>query len=177
MVNRIAGASPGDSATTVIFGENNRGNVYNLLRQINSGYFAMIGNGRNQKSLGYVRNIAAFLGHIIELGPGAHLFNFSDKPDLSMNELVETARSELGKSGHYLRLPLWLGLLIGYTCDFAGLCSRKKLPISAIRVKKFCEHTILNCDRLLGTGFVAPYSLHEAIQRTLQHEFRGQAQS
>ena len=31
---------------TVIFGEGNRGNVYNLLNQINSKKFAMFGNGK-----------------------------------------------------------------------------------------------------------------------------------
>jgi nucleoside-diphosphate-sugar epimerase len=161
---------------TVIFGENNRGNVYNLFRQINSGPFAMIGNGANQKSLGYVKNLAAFMEHIIDLGPGTHLFNYADKPDLSMKELVEATRSELGKNGRYLRLPVWLGLLIGYACDLASIISRKELPVSSIRVKKFCEHTILNCDRLLSIGFTAPYSLPEAIKRTVQHEFNGQAQ-
>lgn len=46
---------------TVVFGEGNRGNVYNLLNQINSGAFAMIGNGKNKKSMAYVENLAAFL--------------------------------------------------------------------------------------------------------------------
>ena len=39
---------------TVIFGEGNRGNVYNLLKQIASKRFAMIGNGANIKSMAYV---------------------------------------------------------------------------------------------------------------------------
>jgi GlcNAc-P-P-Und epimerase len=161
---------------TVIFGENNRGNVYNLFKQINSGFFAMIGAGANRKSLGYVKNIAVFMEHIIDLGPGAHIFNYADKPDLSMKELVEITRLELGKGGQYLRIPYWLGLLIGFTCDLASVCSRKKLPVSSIRIKKFCEHSILNCDRLLSTGFTAPYSLSEAIKRTIKYEFNGQAQ-
>ena len=33
---------------TVIFGERNRGNVFNLLRQISSGKFLMIGKGQNK---------------------------------------------------------------------------------------------------------------------------------
>jgi GlcNAc-P-P-Und epimerase len=162
---------------TVIFGENNRGNVYNLFKQINSGRFAMIGNGANQKSLGYVKNIAAFMEFIIDLGPGSHLFNFTDKPDLSMKELVETTRAELGKNGRYLRMPFRLGLLLGYTFDLASLCSRKKFAISSIRVRKFCEHTILNSDRLLKTGFNPPYSLPEAIKHTIKYEFNRQVQS
>ena len=36
---------------TVIFGEKNRGNVYNLLKQIASGKFLMIGKGQNRKSM------------------------------------------------------------------------------------------------------------------------------
>ena len=39
---------------TVIFGEGNRGNVFNLLNQIYSGQFLMVGNGRNKKSMAYV---------------------------------------------------------------------------------------------------------------------------
>ena len=46
---------------TVIFGEQNRGNVYNLLRQIAGGKFPMVGNGKNKKSMAYVENAAAFL--------------------------------------------------------------------------------------------------------------------
>ena len=45
---------------TVVFGEQNRGNVYNLLRQIATGRFAMIGNGENRKSMAYVENVTAF---------------------------------------------------------------------------------------------------------------------
>ena len=45
---------------TVIFGPGNRGNVYNLLRQIANGWFAMFGDGRNVKSMAYVENVAKF---------------------------------------------------------------------------------------------------------------------
>jgi nucleoside-diphosphate-sugar epimerase len=46
---------------TVIFGEQNRGNVYNLLRQIVDGKFLMVGKGTNLKSMAYVENVAAFI--------------------------------------------------------------------------------------------------------------------
>lgn len=46
---------------TVIFGERNRGNVYNLLKQIASGRFAMVGAGNNYKSMAYVGNIVEFI--------------------------------------------------------------------------------------------------------------------
>jgi len=52
---------------TVVFGEQNRGNVYNLLKQIAGGKFLMVGNGKNVKSMAYVENVAAFIDAIIEL--------------------------------------------------------------------------------------------------------------
>lgn len=36
---------------TEIFGERNRGNVYNLLKQIAGGKFLMVGKGDNVKSM------------------------------------------------------------------------------------------------------------------------------
>ena len=38
---------------TVVFGEGNRGNVYELVRQILSGRFVMVGTGRSRKSMAY----------------------------------------------------------------------------------------------------------------------------
>lgn len=73
---------------TVVFGENNRGNVYNLFRQIASGRFLMIGAGNNQKSMAYVENVAAFIYFATTFTTGKHVFNYIDKPDFTMNELT-----------------------------------------------------------------------------------------
>jgi hypothetical protein len=35
--------------------------VYNLLKQIASGKFIMVGRGRNKKSMAYVENVAGLL--------------------------------------------------------------------------------------------------------------------
>ena len=82
---------------TVVFGEGNRGNVYNLLNQIANGTFIMIGNGKNLKSMAYVENVAAFIEYSLSFGPGVHIYNYVDKPDFDMNTLVKTIYSELNK--------------------------------------------------------------------------------
>lgn len=74
---------------TVIFGERNRGNVYNLLKQISSGKFLMVGKGENKKSMAYVGNIVAFVKFMIDnVTTGYNVFNYIDKPDNNMNQLV-----------------------------------------------------------------------------------------
>ncbi len=61
---------------TVIFGERNRGNVYNLLKQISSGKFIMIGKGKNKKSMAYVGNIVALIkDRLLKMELGYNVFN------------------------------------------------------------------------------------------------------
>ena len=122
---------------TVIFGEGNRGNVYNLLNQIASGKFIMIGAGRNKKSMAYIANVVAFLHHCITLEDDYALYNYIDTPDLDMNALVQQVRAKLkGKDNVGPRLPYWLGMMLGYLADGVARLSGKNLPISSLRIKK-----------------------------------------
>ena len=156
---------------TVVFGERNRGNVYNLLRQIASGWFVMIGGGDNRKSMAYVENVAAFLEHCLSFGPGVHVYNFIDKPDYTMNSLVAAVRRQLGQDGNrMLRLPLSVGYLIGKGFDVLAAISGRTFPISTIRVRKFVASTVFD-SRARTTGFESPYSLPDALARTVSHEF------
>ena len=157
---------------TVVFGEGNRGNVYNLLNQIASGRFVMIGNGKNRKSLAYVGNVAAFIETAVEKCKGYGLFNYVDKPDFNMNELVLQVRQELsGRTGVGLRLPYWLGLMLGYVVDAISYFTENSLPVSSIRVRKFCANTAFAGRASELNDFQAPYSLKLALKNALVAEF------
>ena len=156
---------------TVIFGEANRGNVYNLLNQIATNRFVMFGNGRNRKSMAYVQNIAEFLHFSTQL-TGYQIYNYVDKPDLDMNALVEIVRKNLfGKSGVGIRLPAWLGILLGYGFDLAAALLNRKLQISSIRVKKFMGTTSFDSS-IEHTNFKPQVSLEDGLKRTLKYEFQ-----
>jgi nucleoside-diphosphate-sugar epimerase len=156
---------------TVIFGEGNRGNVYNLLKQIASGKFAMFGNGKNRKSMAYVENVAAFLEYSLTFKTGVHIYNYIDKPDYDMNTLVSEARKTLfGKNNVGLRLPAFLGIIIGYIADIFARLLGINLPVSSIRVKKFMGTTQFSSS-VSKTAFAPPVSLEEGLARTLRYEF------
>lgn len=157
---------------TVVFGEDNRGNVYNLLRQIAVGTFLMVGSGANRKSMAYVENVAEFLRFALESSaPGCRVFNYADKPDFDMNELVTLVRGELGRSARTPRIPYALGMLGGYAADLAARLSGRALPISAVRVQKFCATTVFSAQRALSSGFQPAVALGEGLRRTIAHEF------
>lgn len=156
---------------TVIFGERNRGNVYNLFRQIVSGKFLMIGKGRNKKSMAYVGNITAFIKSKIDLAnQGFQIFNYVDKPDFSMNELLHQIEISLNRRIPRIRIPFLVGMIIGYGFDFISIITRKKLSVSSIRVKKFCATTQFKSEKMLYE-FSPPFSLQKGLERTLHYEF------
>lgn len=160
---------------TVIFGERNRGNVYNLLKQIASGKFLMIGKGTNYKSMAYVGNVTAFIKYQLEnLKPGYKLYNYIDKPDLDMNELVAQVEKSLNKKIPSTHFPYWLGMSGGYGFDILSKLTGKKFSVSSVRVKKFCATTQFDATAAHSSGFTAPYSLAEGLDRTLQYEFNNQ---
>lgn len=156
---------------TVIFGEQNRGNVYNLLRQIASGKFVMVGHGQNRKSLAYVENVAAFIEYSMSFKPGVHIFNYIDKPDFTMNQLVGLVKCILGQSERIsFRLPFAVGYGIGKGFDLLAAISGKSFAISSIRVKKFCANSLYN-TAIDSTGFVPPVPISQALEKTIRHEF------
>lgn len=156
---------------TVIFGEKNRGNVYNLMRQINSGKFIMIGNGNNKKSMAYVENIVHFIINRMEKRDlGYHIYNYSDRPDFTMNELSKTIQDVIKFNIIKIKIPYLIGIMAGYCFDLLSFLTRKKLPISSVRVKKFCATTQFNSDKAHKI-FNPPYKISEALKRTIEYEF------
>ncbi len=156
---------------TVVFGEQNRGNVYNLLLQIASGKFVMVGSGENRKSMAYVENVAAFIVYSMDFKPGVHIYNFIDKPDFTMNTLVGSVNRILGRTEEIgFRLPFSVGFLIGKCFDLVAYMTGKRFAISSIRVKKFCANSVYN-TAIDKTGFVPPVPLEQALSQTVRYEF------
>ena len=156
----------------VVFGEGNRGNVHNLLTQIRSGRFVMIGAGENRKSMAYVGNIARFLAELCDSKTGITIQNYADKPDMPMRELVAFARQQFGMSDSIqVALPVWVGFLAGYAFDALSIITGKSLPVSSVRVRKFCAETTVSTERLEARNFVRPYSLREGLEHMIRADF------
>jgi nucleoside-diphosphate-sugar epimerase len=162
---------------TVIFGEKNRGNVFNLLNQIASGKFMMVGNGKNKKSMGYVLNLSHFMTMLLGNYPGKQVYNYSDKPDLDMKELVKITQETLGiRRNNNIRIPYSIGLLGGYAFDILAKVTGRTFPISAIRIRKFCANTQIASEKLGEIGFVSPYSLRDGLKRMILSEFKKESE-
>jgi nucleoside-diphosphate-sugar epimerase len=157
---------------SVVFGEGNRGNVDALIRAVAARRFIMTGRGANKKSMSYVGNVAAFLASRLDEMKGSQTFNYADSPDLSSREIVETIADALHtKLIVPFDLPLWLSLLAGYVFDIVARVSGRSMPISAIRVRKFCAETSVGTSKLEASGFQPPFELRQALHRTIENDF------
>lgn len=154
---------------TVVFGPGNKGNVHNLLRQIASGKFMMIGSGENKKSMAYIGNVAGFIAYCITQNlAGYNLFNYADKPDLSTRDLVKQASISLNRKLTPIKIPYAVGYFGGVCLDIIAKITGKKFPISAIRIKKFCATTQFAADKVAATNFKPSYTLEEGLDNTIK---------
>lgn len=158
---------------TVIFGERNRGNVYGLIRRIASGKFTMIGNGKNIKSIAYVENIVAFIKFSLENSqPGIYIYNYSDKPDLAVKDLISKIYYHLGfKWKKKFHVPYFLAIILGKMIDILKDLNIIETQISLIRIKKFCSNSIYT-SKHRDMNFKPPFDIDKALQKTIEFEFK-----
>ena len=156
----------------VIFGPGSKGNVNRLIRQIQSGKFIMIGNGKNKKSMAYIENVAHFFVYLINnFVTGYHLYNYIDKPDFSMNELIRFLQKALHKNSFRIRIPYFIGYTCGVAFDILAKITKKKFAVSAIRIKKWCAETRYESEKKSSTGYQPLFSLQEGLQKTIDELF------
>ena len=131
----------------------------------------MVGSGENAKSMAYVENVASFIKYSLDFNPGVHIYNYIDKPDFTMNELVSNINKTLGRSEKIkYRLPYQSIFLISKVIDLVALFTNKKFNISSIRINKFCQNTVFNSS-IEETGFKAPVDLEDGFKKTIYYEF------
>lgn len=158
---------------TVVFGPGNRGNVYRLMKAINSKLYIRIGSGENIKSIAYVENLAQFIFFLMYSKHNLKVYNYVDKPDLKLNELEDLIAANLGVNIPKLKLPVFLALGIGFFCSCVTKITSVPLPISYIRVKKLVSSSRY-ASRAFEEGEFAPeYSLESALEKAIKAEFFG----
>jgi len=157
---------------TAVFGKNNRGNIYNLINQIRKTSFFMIGSGKNKKSIAYVENLSSFIAHSISFSNGLHIYNYVDKPDFSMIDMIKLIKKTLYiKNNITIKIPYFFALISTFFIDIFSRIFNVKFSISSIRVKKFCSDSLFN-TKVKNSGFKPPFDIEEALKKTIQYEFK-----
>ncbi|MFT6841561.1 MAG: nucleoside-diphosphate-sugar epimerase [Psychroserpens sp.] len=138
----------------LVYGPRNTANMYNLIKQIDSGKFFNVGKGDNVKSISYVENIVdatIFLMESIKKS-GYHLFNYADNPQLTSKETANQIAKCLGINKPK-SIARWILLIGAIPFDILIKVTGKNLPVSSARVKKFATETYHKAEKILESGF------------------------
>ncbi len=161
----------------VVYGERNVTNMLNLIRQVHSGFFVLFGSGTNVKATAYVGNLVeAIVGRLEAIEPGVQLYNYADKPDMSVAQVVSTIRQAMGRSPHPIRCPLWLGTVAALPFEAFTRVTGKNLPVSLARVRKLAQPTRVAAERIRSAGFEQPVSSAEGLTRMVRHYLEQRAE-
>lgn len=149
---------------TVVFGPNNRANMYNLIKQVDSGFYFHIGNADNIKSIAYVENIVkATLFLEAKMEPGVVIYNYADEPQLTSRIIGDTLANALGKKIH-LNVPKWLGVVAGLPFDLIIKLTQKNLPVSSARIKKLSTETHHSARKIFEEGFKPEFTTVDGLR-------------
>lgn len=150
----------------VVFGEYNFGNVYNLIQQIRSRIFAIIGDGKNIKSIAYAGNTVDSVIFCLEnIKDPLFIYNYCDYPQKNVLEQSNLISSILRMNKPF-KIPLWLTKFITFPIDFMQIITKKDFKINSMRVNKFTEPTYFIADKIRRRGFIQKTSIKKAIQNT-----------
>lgn len=151
----------------VVFGAYNFGNVFNLIKQIDSGFFLNIGDGENIKSMVYVKNLVDYtLSLMKEMRPGVSIYNAIDTPNYGIFDLTSIIAEKLGKKPP-AKLPLPIAKLLALPFDLLNVLTGKDIIINSKRIEKFCSSTHFIPKNLKEEGVEQKTPTGDAIKETI----------
>jgi nucleoside-diphosphate-sugar epimerase len=149
---------------SVIYGENNYANMYNLLDQLNKKFPVSVGNGNYIKSMVAVENIVDITVFSINKLKGLQIYNCTDKPYPKLKEVIKYLAEIKGFSKPKIVIPKWFAYFIGLLFECFSFLIKKDLGITRERIYKFTMPTDYRSEKLAEVGYIQKHSVKDRIQ-------------
>lgn len=149
---------------SVIYGENNFANMYNLLNQLNKKFPVSIGDCDYIKSMVAVENIVDITIFSLNKLEGLQIYNCTDKPYPKLKEVINYICEIDGFSKPKIIIPKWFAYIIGFFFELFSLLIRKDLGIKRERIYKFTMPTDYRSEKLKNNGFIQRFAIKDRIQ-------------
>jgi nucleoside-diphosphate-sugar epimerase len=148
---------------SVIYGENNFANMYNLLTYLNREYVVFIGDGSHIKSMIAVENMVEITLFVLK-NKGFQIYNSTDKPYYSLEQVTNIISEIDGFNKPIINIPLWISYLIAIPFEILSKILNKDLKLSFNRIYKFSKATDYRSKKLDMNGYEQLFSTKERLQ-------------
>ena len=170
-----AGNSHGRPMGTVlrmgaIYGARIKGNYERLVHALATGRFIPIGNGENRRTLIHEKDVArAAVLALFHPSSAGNVYNVSDGCYHSMNEIIASICSALGRPRPCFRLPVGpVRKIAGIIEDGAGVLGMKA-PVVRATIDKYTEDMAVSSERIrLQLGFTPRFDLASGWAETIE---------
>jgi len=147
----------------LVFGENDRGNMIKLIKQIDSGRYFHVQPSAANKSMIYARDLARLIDDCLQQLPaGCHTYNAANPNSISVRALADAIQHNLQRSGN---IPSFPAALVRLGARFAETMLGQKSPLTIERLEKLTANTTCSVDKIVAaTGFRPEHSLEQSLQ-------------
>ena len=149
---------------SVIYGQNNYANMYNLLAMLSKKIPITVGSGNYIKSLIALENLIDITVFVSNKMDGIQIYNCTDEPYPTLDEIMTSISMVKGFRKPIIKIPIILALIIALTVEILAKIIKKDLKITRERVLKFSKETDYRSDLLRKKGYVQRYKTSERLQ-------------
>ena len=149
---------------SVIYGEDNYANMYNLLSLLNKKFPVTIGNGNYVKSMIAVENLIDITIFISGKMKGIQTYNCTDEPYPTLRVCMEYISEIDGFKTPMIKLPISLALILAIPIEAISFLIRKDLKVTRERIYKYSMATDYRSELIRSIGHKQRFSTKERLQ-------------
>lgn len=149
---------------SVIYGEENFANMYNLLSLLSKKFPVTIGNGNYVKSMIAVENLINITFFTLEKMKGIQIYNCTDEPYPTLRECMEYISEIDGFRTPIIKLPISLALILAIPIEVISFLIRKDLKVTRERIYKYSMATDYRSELIRSMGYKQRFSTKERLQ-------------
>ena len=153
-----------------VYGSRIKGNYERLTHALARNRFIPIGSGLNRRTLVYDRDVArAAVLAVSHPAAAGRVFNVTDGEFHTLNEIIESICSALGRKPPRLSLPIGPVRWAVSILENAGCMIGYQSPIGRATIDKYTEDVAVDSSRIqTELGFKPQYDLRSGWQETIQ---------
>lgn len=154
---------------TALFGEMHEGSIFELTKNIYKKRFVIFGSGDNLTNFYYIRDFIDLLV-LVQKNTRAYnqIFIASDQP-YKLNTLASWIYDSLKCTHHILRVPMWIGYIVGIMFDSISYVTNRSLPFSLRRLRSMTKNVRYSNAKLNSAiKFNQRYGVRDGLVKTIR---------
>jgi len=154
---------------TALFGEYNKGSIYELVKSVNKGRFVMFGSGENLTNFYYIRDFIEILINVIDNNRAFNQVFIVSDDAIQLKILISWIVESLKSRKYIIKVPICMGYIAGYFFDFLALFTKIIFPFSSRRLKSMTRDVLYSNRKILHALSVKnKYGVKQGIKFTIE---------